>query len=150
MILIPQNQTTSNNDYAIGKQMLAPQVDHDSIVRFADSQFIRENTSGKIYVNTTKLRRYSISGRYPDILIADKDGKYAQFIIEIETSLVDTQAMVGKWREYAKSCEALYLVVPRKQLSKAKRMCRKYDINSRFGCFDTNTFGKITKLVYNL
>lgn len=71
---------------------------------------------------------------YPDLILLPKGSTRSTIIIEVETEeSVNQNHAEEQWVPYSKLGREFYLLVPSDSLNKAKLICRRYGIASRFG-----------------
>ena len=108
--------------------------DHDTVVRkFAE--LVEKNNPGKFLVITalSEGKPVEVGGVRPDIILRSPDGKKTLLVIEVETAdtINETQA-AERWKPISTAAPAFQLVIPKGNLPRAKRFCRRLDIKARF------------------
>ena len=92
------------------------------------------NKSFDIYINPGQEKNAGIGDNYPDVVMTEKGRNTVKFILEVETEdSVTKDEAINQWKKYTSEINAtFYLVVPAALLNKAKELCQRENINSRY------------------
>ena len=93
-----------------------------------------------IYINPGQEKNAGIGDNYPDVVMTEKGKNTVKFILEVETSeSVNKDEAINQWKKYTSEINAtFYLVVPVALLNKAKELCQRENINSRYATYSLN------------
>lgn len=108
---------------------------HDRVVREIVNHL--NNEAFDIYINPGQERNAGIGDNYPDVVMTEKGQNTVKFILEVETSeSVTKDEAINQWKKYTSEINAtFYLVVPVALLNKAKELCQRENINSRYATY---------------
>lgn len=111
---------------------------HDRVVREIVGHLNKD--SFDVYINPGQEKNAGINGNYPDVVMTEKGGNTVKFILEVETAdSVTKEEAVNQWKKYTTEIKAtFYLVVPSTLLNKAKELCQRENINSRYATYTLN------------
>lgn len=111
---------------------------HDRVVREIVNHLNKE--SFDIYINPGQEKNAGIGDNYPDVVMTEKGGNTVKFILEVETAeSVTKEEAINQWKKYTSEINAtFYLVVPSTLLNKAKELCQRENINSRYATYSLN------------
>ena len=111
---------------------------HDRVVREIVSHL--NNKSFDIYINPGQEKNAGIGDNYPDVVMTEKGRNTVKFILEVETEdSVTKDEAINQWKKYTSEINAtFYLVVPAALLNKAKELCQRENINSRYATYSFN------------
>lgn len=108
---------------------------HDKVVQNIVSHL--NTITYDVYTNPGQEKNAGIGDNYPDVILTEKNGTTVKFIMEVETTdSVSKEEAVRQWKKYVSEINAtFYLVVPIGSLKKAKDLCQREGINSRFATY---------------
>lgn len=111
---------------------------HDRVVREIVHYLNKEKFD--VYINPGQEKNAGIGDNYPDVVMTEKDGNTVKFILEVETAdSVTKDEAINQWKKYTTEIKAtFYLVVPSSLLNKAKELCQRENINSRYATYALN------------
>lgn len=111
---------------------------HDRVVREIVNHLNNEDYD--IYINPGQEKNAGIGDNYPDVVMTEKGKNTVKFILEVETSeSVNKDEAINQWKKYTSEINAtFYLVVPAVLLNKAKELCQRENINSRYATYSFN------------
>ena len=111
---------------------------HDRVVREIVNHL--NNEAFDIYINPGQEKNAGIGDNYPEVVMTEKGGYTVKFILEVETSeSVTKDEAINQWKKYTSEINAtFYLVVPVALLNKAKELCQRENINSRYATYSLN------------
>ena len=111
---------------------------HDRVVREIVNHLNNEDYD--IYINPGQEKNAGIGDNYPDVVMTEKGKNTVKFILEVETfESVNKDEAFNQWKKYTSEINAtFYLVVPAALLNKAKELCQRENINSRYATYSLN------------
>lgn len=111
---------------------------HDRVVREIVNHLNNEDYD--IYINPGQEKNAGIGDNYPDVVMTEKGKNTVKFILEVETfESVNKDEAINQWKKYTSEINAtFYLVVPAALLNKAKELCQRENINSRYATYSLN------------
>ena len=111
---------------------------HDKVVREIVNHLNNEDYD--IYINPGQEKNAGIGDNYPDVVMTEKGKNTVKFILEVETfESVNKDEAINQWKKYTSEINAtFYLVVPAALLNKAKELCQRENINSRYATYSLN------------
>ena len=119
---------------------------HDNVITSA-KRFLNDKDFD-IYTNPGSQKNAGIGDLYPDIILTVKGKQTVKFFIEVETSdSINLTEATNQWKKYAKGIRAsVYLLVPKSQKIKANNLCNQIGISVRFGTYEVDYYGNVSKI----
>ena len=96
-------------------------------------------------IDNTGTNRQIVAGLFPDVLLMRQEppkNDDVLFVMRIESQNVDLTNSIAIWKELERSEVSFYLVVPDKELNKAKQLASAIDVSAKFAHYTIDHQGK--------
>ena len=108
------------------------QTIHDRVIEVASSNL----QAWTVYTNPGQQKNAYIGTAYPDIILANKNTNYIEYVIEVETAeTVIAHEAANQWKAYSQLPGTFYLLVPRETRQNAGFLCIQYGIQAKFATY---------------